>query len=153
MRASVFFLATVVALALLSVSPVSARAPRVSEVAGEVICPCPDDCMRVLGDCVCGYAEGYRSEIDSLLSSGLDAGQAKEAFLATHGERFRASPKFSGAGLLLWVVPPMIVILSLAGLVRVVRRWSIAPAPAAGGASVSEEEAARFEADLEELDA
>ncbi len=152
MRGSALFLATVAAFASFIVLPAAARAPRVSDVAGEVICPCPDDCMRVLGDCVCGYAEGYRSEIDSLLSAGLDAGQAKESFLTTHGERFRASPKFSGAGLLLWLIPPIVVIVSLAGLIGVVRRWSSAPAPVAGGPSVSDDEAARFEADLEEFD-
>lgn len=122
MRRALLLVCVLSLASVVMLCPAAARSP-VSEVAGGVICPCPDDCMRVLGDCVCSYSDDYRAEIDSMLNTGLEGPDAKEAFLARYGERFRASPRFEGGGLLLWVLPPVFILAGLVALVGAMGRW------------------------------
>ena len=83
--------------------------------------------MKVLEVCACGDAGRYRAEIDSMLVSGDDVKEAREAFIGHYGERFRAAPRAWGGGLLLWVLPLLFLLVGLVAVSRTVRKWAGLP--------------------------
>jgi cytochrome c-type biogenesis protein CcmH/NrfF len=132
------------------------RTPATEAVAtqaiGEIRSPyCPGLMLEV---CPSPQAELLRDSIRTMAAEGQPAGQIVERVIAAHGERWRALPKRSGAGMWAWVMPPLVL---LAGLALVAWRISRLRRLRAGivepeAAPLSPEERARVDAALRGFD-
>ena len=103
---------------------------------------------------VCPSAGGaaLRDTIEMLALAGLTADSIVETMIGRYGEEWRALPKARGEALLAWVVPPLALILGVLTVVvvlRKMRRPQDGPLPD----EVTDEERARLDAALRELDA
>ena len=110
---------------------------------------CPGFMLEV---CPSPGGAALRDTIQTMAEEGLPADTIVEQLIARYGEEWRALPKKRGEALLAWVVPPLGLILGVMGVVVVLkkmRRPRGGPAPA----EVSDEERARLDAALRELEA
>jgi cytochrome c-type biogenesis protein CcmH/NrfF len=112
---------------------------------------CPGLMLEV---CPSTPAEALRDSIRGLAAEGQDVKQIVEGVLARHGEEWRAVPKRSGAGLLAWLVLP--VVLVVGGLfvwsrVKAMRGQGQVYAVAAGQ-GMTDEERGRLDAALREFE-
>lgn len=74
---------------------------------------CPGLMLQV---CPSPGGEMLRDSIESLARAGVDADSIVELVVAEYGEEYRAVPKVEGIGGLAWYVPPLAVMLGLAGI-------------------------------------
>jgi len=79
---------------------------------------CPGFMLRV---CTSGQAAALRDSIYDLAAEGMGSDELVEWMIGRHGEEWRAVPKRSGAGLFAWVIPPVAVLLAVAGVVTWLR--------------------------------
>jgi cytochrome c-type biogenesis protein CcmH len=79
---------------------------------------CPGFMLRI---CTSSQAAELRDSIYNLAAEGMTSDQLVEWMIGRHGEEWRAVPKRSGAGLFAWVIPPVVVLLAVAGVVVWVR--------------------------------
>jgi cytochrome c-type biogenesis protein CcmH/NrfF len=112
---------------------------------------CPGLMLEV---CPSQQADFLRDSIRTMAAQGQTAPQIVERVLAAHGERYRALPKGSGAGVWAWVMPPLVL---LAGLALVAWRIARLRRMRAGivepeAAPLSAEERARVDAALRGFD-
>jgi cytochrome c-type biogenesis protein CcmH/NrfF len=125
------------------------------EIERAIMCPCEDDCGKVLANCICDYSGGFRKEIDALIAKGLTRDQILAVLVKKYGPEVLAAPGRSNMlDVAAWVLP--FAALGAGGflIARLLRRWASPPpppAPAAPGAPPSsyerklEEELSRFE--------
>jgi cytochrome c-type biogenesis protein CcmH/NrfF len=112
---------------------------------------CPGLMLEV---CPSAPAEALRDSIRGLAAEGQDVKQIVEGVLARHGEEWRAVPKRSGAGLLAWLVLPVVLIvggLFVWSRVRAMRGQGQVYAVAAGQ-GMTDEERTRLDAALREFE-
>lgn len=101
---------------LAGTTPLQAQDRQVSDdevnaVAKQLFCPvCQSEPLDVCGTLAC---RDWREEIRTQLSQGATEQQVIEYFAERYGDRVRAEPRFSGAGLVVWLVP--IAALLIAG--------------------------------------
>lgn len=69
---------------------------------------------RLLADCRSDEAGELRDEIRSALARGISSERIREQLEQTYGVGIRASPKFSGWGLLAWLATPAFFAAALA---------------------------------------
>lgn len=124
----------------------------VNAVAKQLFCPvCQSEPLDVCGTQAC---RDWREEIRTQLSQGATEQQVIEYFAQRYGDRVRAEPRFSGAGLVVWLAP--IAALLLAGwyFVRYLQRIQTptATAPVATGTEppVLDEYAQRIENEVKD---
>ena len=98
-------------------------------------------------------AEALRDSIQMGAVQGLSADSLVEWMIAGHGEEYRAFPKRSGAGLLAWVAPPFALLMGLGLVVIVLRRLRGRVPAAAGAGGLTDDERARLDEALAELEA
>ncbi len=114
--------------------------PEATEAISKIRSPfCPGLMLEI---CPTQLAEDLRDSIQAMAEAGLPADSLVELVVAQYGEEYRAYPKRSGAGLVAWVVPPVVLVLGLA-IVVVVLRHMRDPDDGAGvdeGLSEAEEE-------------
>ena len=103
--------------------------------------------------CPTREAEALRDSIQLGAAEGLSADSLVEWMIAGHGEEYRAWPKRSGAGLLAWVAPPLALLMGLAVVVVVLRRLMGRETGVAGSGGLSDEEQARLDEAMAELEA
>lgn len=91
---------------LLSVSPVLAASPTVSDISKQFICQC--GCNMVLSNCShaeCGSREAMKASIREYLSQGQSEPQIIQTFVTRYGEQVLAAPPKRGFNLMAWVTP------------------------------------------------
>ena len=73
---------------------------------------------------VCTSAGGamLRDSIQSMAESGLSSDSIVELIIAEYGEQWRAEPSRSGAGLWAWLLPPVSIVVGLAGVAVILAR-------------------------------
>ncbi len=98
-------------------------------------------------------AEALRDSIQMGAVQGIGADSLIEWMIAGHGEEYRAFPKRSGTGLLAWLGPPVALLLGLAVVVVALRRLMRRETGVAGGGGLTEEEQARIDQALAEMEA
>jgi cytochrome c-type biogenesis protein CcmH/NrfF len=109
---------------------------------------CPGFMLEV---CPSPQAAALRDSMETLARSGMPADSIVEWMLARHGEQYRALPPAHGRSLIAWIVPPLAVVLGIAAVVIVLRRLR-RPKEGPPSEDVSEEESARLEQALRELE-
>ena len=69
-------------------------------------------------------------ELRAALASGAGDNAILAAFEDKYGPTILAAPMFTKFNMLAWIVPPVLLLLGIAGTVVLVRRWRIRAAPA-----------------------
>lgn len=124
----------------------------VNRVAKQMFCPV---CENVpLDVCPTEACRQWRQTIREKLQAGWSDQQIKDYFVEQYGERVLAQPSTRGLNILVWVLPPIGVLVGAIVLWRVLRQMVRPAAPAAPGAeappAAADEYTARLEAELKE---
>ena len=105
-----------------------------------ILCDCGCHPQSVK-DCACGRAAEMRGEIADLIA-GKDGEGPRTAdavialYVANHGEQILVTPPAHGFNLVAWVGPFVVLVVALAGVSLLVRRWTARSAPSAAAAGV-----------------
>ena len=154
--------AAAAALLLLLVAPTSAQAqdhdtgssapPPVGSVQmgdraervlfGQLLCPCGDCARLPLSTCTCSVADDLREQVRERLSSGQTNSGILTWYESRYGSEHLATPPSRGFARMVWVIPPVAVVVGAGGVFWLVRRWRRAgraiPAAKPGSATGSE---------------
>ena len=116
--------------ALLLVAPASAQEEppldtptddEVNAVAKNMYCPvCENVPLDVCPTLAC---EQWRAQIRELLEQGYDEQEVYEYFVLQYGDRVLAEPPRSGLNWLIYIVPPVVILIGMIGLYVGLRNW------------------------------
>jgi cytochrome c-type biogenesis protein CcmH/NrfF len=139
-------LALVLVALLALAAPAGAAEPKASlpDIEDEVMCVECGTALNVSGSQV---AEDEREYIRELIAQGKTKQQIKDALVAEYGPNVLAEPEDDGFGLAVYVVPPLLALLALAGVLLTARRWRTQPQAPAQPA-LGDEDARRLEKDM-----
>lgn len=111
----------------------------VNAVAEQLYCPvCENTPLDVCGTKACA---DWRDEIRTMLEEGRSVDEIKQHFVDFYGRRVLATPEVGGIDILVWVLPPIGVLVGVFVLVTSLRRM----APGALAAEVTEESALHYD--------
>jgi len=125
--------------------PVAAQSPRAKQIGMHLKCMCRG-CDMTAGGCAhpggafsgpCDTAKAELKEVDEMLAKSMTEQQIIDAFVAKYGSIVYVEPPKKGFGLVAWVMPIFYVVVGLAVVLYVVRKWAAHPpagAPAGPGA-------------------
>lgn len=125
------------ALLHLSVLPLSAQSPRAKQIGMHLKCMCRG-CDMTAGNCAhpggafsgpCDTAKAELREVDEMLAKNMTEQQIIDAFVAKYGSIVYVEPPKKGFGLVAWIMPIFYVVVGLAVVVYVVRKWTHRPPP------------------------
>jgi cytochrome c-type biogenesis protein CcmH len=124
----------------------------VNAVAKKLFCPvCENVPLDVCPTVACAQ---WRATIRERLAEGWSEQQILDYFVAQYGERVLAQPSTRGLNVLVWVLPPLVVLAAMAFYVFYLRRLVAPPAapaaPAPSAAAPQDEYVERLERELEE---
>ena len=144
-------MAAVAALVLAGPAAASERQPTLSELESQIMCPI---CQTTLDQSDSPIARRMKAFISSRIAAGDTTSQIKAKLVAQFGPAVLSSPSRRGFNLLVWVLPPVGIVLAALVLGALAVRWSRArePAPVPAGPLDPElerrldEELARFDA-------
>ncbi len=128
----------------------------VNAIADDLYCPV---CENVpLDVCSTQACADWREEIRTMLGEGRDPDYIQDYFADRYGRRVLATPRLSGADIIVWVAPVLAVLAGLGVLIAALRRMApealtetIAPAAALQYEGLDPETVARVEAELAEF--
>jgi cytochrome c-type biogenesis protein CcmH len=75
----------------------------------------------------------WRETIRQMLAEGKTEAEIKAQFVQRYGDRVLAAPPPTGFNWLVYIVPPVVILAGALALIRVLRRWRVAPVPAGDG--------------------
>jgi cytochrome c-type biogenesis protein CcmH len=109
-------------LALLAPGAATAAEPRASlpDIEDEVMCV---QCGTALNISEAPIADREREFIRRRIAAGDTKEEIKEALVAEYGRAVLATPGRDGFTLAVWIVPPLLALLGLAGVLVAARRW------------------------------
>lgn len=98
-------------------------------------------------------AVAEKHTLSRLINKGEDMSQIKAQMVSIYGQQVLAKPPASGVSLLIYILPPALLLGGLALLAYSLPRWrararAAGQAPAAGGTPLSGEQAARLDDEL-----
>lgn len=156
-RVIVTILLLIVALVTVSISQAQdgeVTDDEVNAIAKKLYCPV---CENIpLDVCPTQACADWRGEIRTMLEEGRTEDEILAYFSNRYGERVLATPEKEGFNLILWVLPPLGVVLGGGVLIMALRRMAPAAKAAPAGVRVSYDDldaeyVARLESDLQEL--
>jgi cytochrome c-type biogenesis protein CcmH len=80
-----------------------------AEISKQLICSC--GCGKVVYDCYCDLAKGWRNRIEENLSIGVAKEEIIKSFVDQYGKQVLATPSKSGLELVLWFAPVVIAVV------------------------------------------
>lgn len=126
----------VAALMMLSMGA-SSNASRVSNLSQQLMCVC--GCNEILGNCnheSCPASPVMLAELRKDVASGMSDRAIFQAFQAEYGATVLAAPMLSRFNVVAWVMPPLLLLLGIAGVMVLVRKWRLRSAPVPAPAKV-----------------
>ncbi len=99
---------------------------RFDNLGHRIMCPC--GCNELLGECNhvgCPDSDKMRGELLASIQHGDSNDTIFRSFQAQYGPTALAAPMFTGFNRMSWFVPPFVLLLGMAGVVLVVRRWRL----------------------------
>jgi cytochrome c-type biogenesis protein CcmH/NrfF len=144
-------LAVVAALALAAPALASERHPSLAELESRIMCPI---CHTTLDQSDSPIARRMKAFIAQRIAAGDTTSQIEDKLVAQFGPGVLASPSRHGLNLLVWVLPPVGIVLAAIVLGVLAFRWSRSrePAPAAGGPALDPELERRLDEELARFD-
>lgn len=143
----------------LAVIGAQAKVPyaKLRQVGELVSCQC--SCAYTVGSCNminCHFSEPVLEDIEAGLEAGQSEEEVLEAIYAKYGSETRVEPRNTGFGLVGWIAPFATLLVGLALVPWVIRRWRRSTRARSRGSGVSQDVVDRFssqiEDDLEELE-
>ncbi|HYK38184.1 cytochrome c-type biogenesis protein [Alloacidobacterium sp.] len=101
-------------------------AVRYNDLGHKMMCVC--GCGQVLIECNhlgCPDSDGELTELRAALSHGKGDTEILEAFQAKYGPTVLAAPMLTKFNLVAWFVPPVVLLLGIAGTIALVRKWKL----------------------------
>ena len=92
------------------------------KAAGAILCDCGCHPQSVLA-CACSHAEEMREAIAAEAKAGRTAEEIIAGFVARSGESILVVPRAEGFNLLAWLGPGVALVIAIAGMALLVRRW------------------------------
>lgn len=120
-RSVLFILAAIVLIFAFETSSVTAQAPtpsdnQVNEVARQMYCPvCENIPLDVCPTTACAE---WRELIRLKISEGWTTDEIKAYFAQQYGDRVLAKPPASGLNLVVYILPPLMILAGVYGLYR-----------------------------------
>jgi cytochrome c-type biogenesis protein CcmH len=120
--------ASVLAVCLLAVLAMGAAdtGARYNDVGHKMICMC--GCNYVLLECNhvnCPSSGPMVNELHADLARGMGDTAILHAFENKYGPTVLAAPMFTRFNFVAWIMPPLLLLLGIAGTVLLVRRWRL----------------------------
>jgi len=121
----------------------------VNAVAHKLYCPvCESTPLDV---CPTDACKDWRELIRSMLADGKTEDEILKHFVDQYGDRVLAQPPYSGLNWLIYILPPLIILVGAVLLYRSLKEWTRPKAaPAIPGAAKNEAPADEYVARLEE---
>ncbi len=143
-------------LALLLVSGALAQDPdpstptddQVNAIASQLYCPvCENIPLDVCGTQACAQ---WRDLIREKLAQGWSEGEIKQYFADQYGDRVLATPPLRGLNWLIYIVPPLAILIGAFILYRALRAWTqpVSKVEADKSSTPSDEYISRLEEEL-----
>ena len=112
----------------------TANGARYEKLSHSIMCPC--SCNQLLGECNhvgCQYSDKMRTQLAASIDHGKDDTSIFREFQDQYGPTALAAPMFTPFNRFSWFVPPLVLLLGIAGVFAIVRRWrpQVAAMPAA----------------------
>jgi cytochrome c-type biogenesis protein CcmH len=121
---------------------------QVNAIAQNLYCPvCANVPLDVCGTAACAQ---WRQQIADLLVQGYSQQQIYDYFAAQYGQSVLAAPPARGLNWLVYILPPIAILLAAALLWRNLRTWRQAPASKASRQAVGGKYADQLEQELKE---
>jgi cytochrome c-type biogenesis protein CcmH/NrfF len=125
------------------------------KAASAILCDCGCHPQSVLS-CACSHAEEMREAIAAEASAGRTAEEIIAGYVARSGESILVVPKAEGFNLLAWLGPTAALLMAIAAIALVLRRWRAGASREALGASAAvpapgDAELARLRRAIDEL--
>jgi len=116
-------LLAVAAVAVLTMGSAS-TAVRYNDLGHKMMCVC--GCNEILIECNhlgCPDSDQMLAELRTSIASGSSDDAILTAFQDKYGPTVLAAPMLTRFNVVAWVVPPAVLLLGIAGIVVLVRRW------------------------------
>jgi cytochrome c-type biogenesis protein CcmH len=125
-RASTVIFALIILLLFLPVIIVNAQEGQptddeVNAIAKKIYCPVCEN--TPLDECGTQACIDWRAEIRRMLSEGWSEEEIIQYFVDRHGAQILAKPPLEGFYLLIYIIPPVILIAGVFILIRAIRGW------------------------------
>jgi cytochrome c-type biogenesis protein CcmH/NrfF len=104
----------------------SSNAARFDDIGHKLMCTC--GCGQVLLQCNhlgCPSLSRETAELQSDLANGQSDNAILIAFQNEYGPTVLAAPMFTKFNMIAWIMPPLLLLLGIAGTVMLVRRWRL----------------------------
>lgn len=103
---------------------------RFAKDSHELMCAC--SCNQLLGECNhvgCPSSPGMLNELSASLAKGDSDNAIFHQFQEEYGPVVLASPMFTRFNHLAWIMPPLVLLLGIAGVLLLVRNWKMRTVP------------------------
>jgi len=103
---------------------------RFNKDSHEMMCVC--SCNQLLGECNhvgCPDSEGMRAQLAASIARGDSDDDIFRKFQEQYGPVVLAAPRFTFFNHVAWVVPPLVLLLGIAGVMLIVRNWKLRTVP------------------------
>jgi cytochrome c-type biogenesis protein CcmH/NrfF len=97
---------------------------RYSDLSHKMMCAC--GCGQILGECNhvgCPSSGPMLDELRTDLAQGATDNAILIAFQNKYGPTILAAPMFTNFNMIAWIMPPLVLLIGIAGTVVLVRRW------------------------------
>jgi cytochrome c-type biogenesis protein CcmH len=99
----------------------------VNAIAKQLYCPV---CENIpLDVCPTQACEQWRATIREKLAEGWEEKQIKDYFVAQYGDRVLAEPPARGLNWLIYILPPVVILIGAYVLFRAFKTWTRTPPP------------------------
>ena len=119
-------IAAALAVVLVAVLTMGAtdNATRYNDLSHKMMCAC--GCGQLLGECNhlgCPDSGPMLQELRADIARGGSDNDILIAFQSKYGPTILAAPMFTKFNMVAWVMPPLLLLIGIAGTVVLVRRW------------------------------